>query len=36
MVAGRLKPEDFSGDPRSGNSARRFIGFDEEGGVMIG
>ena len=28
---GRLKTEDFSGDPRSGSSARAFIGFGEEG-----
>ena len=31
MVAGRLKIEHFSGDPRSGRSARGFIGFDDEG-----
>ena len=31
MAAGRLKTEDFSGDPRSGCSARGFIGFDEGG-----
>ena len=30
-MAGRLKTEDFSGDPRSGNSARGFISFGEEG-----
>ena len=35
MVAGRLKTEDFRDDPRSGSSARGFIGFGEEGGVMI-
>ena len=35
MAAGRLKTEDFRGDPRSVSSARRFIGFREEGGVMI-
>ena len=33
MVAGRLKTEDFKDDPRSGSSARGFIGFGE-GGVM--
>ena len=30
-AAGRLKTEYFSGDPRSGISARGFTGFDEEG-----
>ena len=30
-AAGRLPTEDFSGDPRSGSSAREFIGFGEEG-----
>ena len=34
-AAGGLKTEDFSGDPRSGSSARGFIGFGEERGVMI-
>ena len=34
-AAGRLKTEDFRGDPRSGSSARGFIGFGDEGGVMI-
>ena len=34
-AAGGLKTEDFSGDPRSGSSAREFIGFGEERGVMI-
>ena len=34
-AAGRLKTEDFSGDPRCGSSARGFIGFVDEGGVMI-
>ena len=29
---GRLKTEDFSGDPRNESSARGFIGFGEEGG----
>ena len=33
--AGGHKTEDFSGDPRSGSSVRGFIGFGEEGGVMI-
>ena len=32
-MAGRLKTEDFSGDPRSGSSARGFIGFGEERGI---
>ena len=32
MAAGRLETEDFRGDPRSGSSARGFIGFGEEGG----
>ena len=32
---GRLKSEDFRGDPRSGSNARGFICFGEEGGVMI-
>ena len=32
-AVGRLTTEDFSGDPRSGSSARGFIGFGEEGGV---
>ena len=31
-AAGRPKTEDFSGDPRSGSSARGFIGFVKEGG----
>ena len=31
-AAGSLKSEDFSGDPRSGSSARGFIDFGEEGG----
>ena len=35
MAAGRLKTQDFSGDPRSGSSARGFIDFGEEGGMMI-
>ena len=35
MAADGLKTEDFSGDPRSGSSARGFIGFDEERGVII-
>ena len=35
MAAGRLKTEDFRGDPRSGSSARGFIDFGEEGGVII-
>ena len=35
MAAGRLKTEDFSGDPRSGSSTRGFIGFGEKGGMMI-
>ena len=30
-AAGRLKTEDFSGNPRSRSSARGFIGFGEEG-----
>ena len=30
-AAGRLKTEDFSGNPRCGSSARGFIGFGEEG-----
>ena len=34
-AAGRLKTEDFSGDPRCGSSGRGFIGFGAEGGVMI-
>ena len=34
-AAGRLKTEDIRGDPRSGSSERGFIGFSEEGGVMI-
>ena len=34
-AAGKLKTEDFRGDPRSGSSARGFIGFGEKGGVMI-
>ena len=34
-AAGRLKTEDFNGDPRSGSSARGFICFGEERGVMI-
>ena len=33
--AGRLKTEDFSGDPRNGSSTKGFIGFGEERGVMI-
>ena len=32
---GGLKTEDFSGNPRSGSSARGFIGFGEERSVMI-
>ena len=35
MVAGGFQTEAFSGDPRSGSSARGFIGFGEETGVMI-
>ena len=35
MAVGGLKTEDFSGDPRSESSARGFIGFGEETGVMI-
>ena len=35
MAAGGLKTEDFSGNPGSGSSARGFIGFGEERGVMI-
>ena len=31
MAVGRLKTEDFSGDPRSGSSARGFIDFGEAG-----
>ena len=31
-AAVRLKTEDFRGDPRSGSSARGFIGFGEGGG----
>ena len=31
-AAGRLKTEDFRSDPRSGSSARGFIGFGEEEG----
>ena len=31
MAAERLKTEDFSSVPRSGSSARGFIGFGEEG-----
>ena len=31
MVAGRLKTEDFSGDPRCGSSVRGFIGFGADG-----
>ena len=31
-AAGRLKTEDFRGDPTSGSSARGFIGFGDEGG----
>ena len=30
-MTGRLKTGDFSDDPRSGSSARGFIGFGEEG-----
>ena len=30
MAAGRLKTEDFSDDPKSGSSARGFIGIGEE------
>ena len=30
-----LKTENFRGDPRSGSSARGFIGFGKERGVMI-
>ena len=32
---GRPETEDFRGDPRSWSSARGYIGFGEEGGVMI-
>ena len=32
---GRLKTEEFGGDPRCGSSAGGFIGFGVEGGVMI-
>ena len=35
MAAGRLKTENFSGDPRNGSGARGLIGFVEERGVMI-
>ena len=28
---GRLKTEDFRGDPKSGSNARGFIGFGEKG-----
>ena len=35
MAAGRHKIEAFSGYPRTGSSARGFIGFGEERGVMI-
>ena len=35
MAAGSLMTEEFSGDPRSESSARGFIGFGEERGVMI-
>ena len=31
MAAGRLKTDDFSGDPRSWSCAREFIGFGEVG-----
>ena len=31
-AAGRFKTEDFRGHPRSGRSARGFVGFGEEGG----
>ena len=34
-AACRHKTEDLSGDPRSESSARGFIGFGEERGVMI-
>ena len=34
-AAGGLKTGDFGGDPRSGSSARGFIGFGGERGVMI-
>ena len=34
-AAGGLKTEDFSGEPRSGSSARGLICFGEERGVMI-
>ena len=34
-AADGLKTEDISGDPRSGSSARGFIGFGEDGGVTI-
>ena len=34
-AAGGLHTGDFGGDPGSGSSARRFIGFGEERGVMI-
>ena len=35
MVAGRLTTEDFGGDPWTGSTAREFIGFGEERGMMI-
>ena len=34
-AAGRFKPEDFRDDSRSGSSAIGFIGFGEEGGVLV-
>ena len=34
-AAGRLKTEDFSGDPTSESSVRGIIGFGEERGVMM-
>ena len=34
-MAGGHKTKDFSGDPMNGNSARGFIGFGEERGVII-
>ena len=35
MTAGGFETENFSGDPRSGSSARGFICFGEERCVMI-
>ena len=34
-AAGGLKTEEFSGHPGSGSSAKGFIGFGEERGVVI-